>query len=243
MHRALDYTATWNDAAALFKAHREMALAIAGVFILLPLILFGYLAPQAEVVPGQTGNAALQQALMLLKDMLPWLIGLSLVSIVGELAILFNVMDDSKPTVGESLSLALRAFIPVFLARLISGLAILLGVILLIVPGIYLSIKFSQISQAIVAEKITNPMDALSRSWALTKGNSIQIFGFVLVVGIVALLGMFVVNLIISLILTLLFPVTIAQFAIMVISSVLQTLISVLMLFVSAAIYRQLSVS
>jgi hypothetical protein len=243
MQRTLDYGATWNDAMALFKTHSEVALAVAGVFILLPLILFGYMLPTDEVAPAATGEAALKQLTDMLSMLAPWLIGLTILSLIGTLAIFHMILDADTPTVAEGLMRSSQSFFTVLLARLIAGLAIVIGLFLLIVPGIYFSIKFSQIEAVVVAEKIRNPLEALSRSWAVTKGNSIQIFGFLLVIGIVFILSYFVINVILGIGLTLALSVDMAQFVLMVISSTLQTLFSLLMVFVYAAIYRQLSPS
>jgi hypothetical protein len=243
MQRTLDYSATWNDAMALLKAHREAAIAVAGVFLLLPLLFFGYILPSEPVVPGTTGEAALKQLMDMLSAIAPWLIGMSILALIGKLAIFHMILDADTPTVAEGLMRSGQSIFTVLLARLIAALAIVIGTFLLIVPGIYFSIKFSQIETVVVAEKIGNPLDALSRSWAVTKGNSIQIFGFLLIIGIVSILSFFVISVILGLGLTLVLPDTIAQFVIMVISSVLQMLLGLLMIFVYSAIYRQLSPS
>jgi uncharacterized membrane protein len=77
---------------------------------------------------------------------------------------------------------------------LLSGLAIGLGLLLLIVPGIYIAVKFSQIRAVIAAENQLNPIEVLSRSWQITKGNSLRIFSFLLIVVIVAAIAMIVFN-------------------------------------------------
>lgn len=243
MQHTLDYGVTWNDAMALLKSHNETAIAVAGVFILLPLIMFGYMLPSEQVTPGATGEAALKQLMDMLSALAPWLIGLTILSLIGTLTVFHMILDADTPSVAEGLIRSSQSFFTVLLARIIASLVIVIGTFLLIVPGIYFSIKFSQIETVVVAEKIRNPLEALSRSWAVTKGNSIQIFGFLLIIGIVFILGYFVISVILGIGLTLALSAAMAQFVIMVISSILQTVLSLLMVFVYAAIYRQLSPS
>ncbi len=243
MQRTLDYVTAWNDAIALFKAHREVAIAIAGVFVFLPVMLFGYMSPQDKMSQDATGAAALQEALNVLSVMVPWLIGLTIFTLIGTLAIFHIVLDADRPTAGQGLIRSGQNFFTVILARILAAGAIFIGLILLFVPGIYLSIKFCLTSTVVVAENIRNPVDALSRSWAVTKGNSIQIFGFLLVITVVFILSVVVVNIILGIILALALPPETAQFVMLIISSLFQTLFSLLMVFVYAAIYRQLTAS
>ncbi|AHE57505.1 glycerophosphoryl diester phosphodiesterase membrane domain-containing protein [Sphingomonas sanxanigenens] len=53
---------------------------------------------------------------------------------------------------------------------ILSGLAILLGFVLLVVPGIFLTVRWALSVPILVAEEV-GPSDAMRRSWALTEGN------------------------------------------------------------------------
>ena len=83
-------------------------------------------------------------------------------------------------------------FLPLVLAGIVVGVGVTIGLILLIVPGLFLLTIWSVVAPAIVLER-RGVFDALGRSRELVKGNGWNVFGvivlvflLVLVVGIVA---------------------------------------------------------
>lgn len=74
-----------------------------------------------------------------------------------------------------------------FLASLLMWLAIVGGLILLIIPGIVILIRLSFVRYAVVDGM--GPVEGLKRSWAMTRGHWWHIFGFVL-----AMLGLNIVG-------------------------------------------------
>lgn len=80
-------------------------------------------------------------------------------------------------------------FFPLFLVNLLMALAILLGLVLLIVPGVIMGIGFS-LAPFYVVDAGMGPIEAMKASWSATRGQKGEIF----VLGIAAvglsLLGM-----------------------------------------------------
>jgi hypothetical protein len=70
---------------------------------------------------------------------------------------------------------------PLIGAGILAGLGILVGFILLIVPGLYLLTIWALIAPVIVLEG-TGVMDAFGRSRALVRGNGWQVFGVIVLV-------------------------------------------------------------
>lgn len=68
-----------------------------------------------------------------------------------------------------------------FLLGILSGLGILLGTLLLILPGVYLAIRWSAASAVLLADK-KSANDALSESWAMTQKSFWPILGAYLVI-------------------------------------------------------------
>jgi len=66
-------------------------------------------------------------------------------------------------------------------AMLVSYLIIGVGFVLLLVPGLYFAIRLCAVPQTVVLEGKA-PMEAISRSWALTKGRAGHVFGTLLLV-------------------------------------------------------------
>ncbi len=63
----------------------------------------------------------------------------------------------------------------VFTVGLLNGLAVMVGIICLVIPGFYILCRYIVAVPAALIER-RNPMDALSRSWTLTSGNAGRAF-------------------------------------------------------------------
>jgi hypothetical protein len=240
MSRELDFTAAWNDGMALLKAHREAALAIAGVFIFLPQLIFGFLFPQPEFNTTGDSNAVFAQLIEFYKSIMPWLLLISVFSGIGNLAITFMAINARQPAAGEAIVLGAKHYVTMLVAGLLSGFAIGIGLVFLIVPGIYLAIKFCLASTVVAAEEQLNPITALSRSWQITKGNSLRIFGFLLVIGIVGGIAALLFNMLFAGI-GLVLPGSAGMIVTTLGSAISATVLAVIVLFILIGIYRQLS--
>jgi hypothetical protein len=99
-----------------------------------------------------------------------------------------------------------------------AGILISLAFLLLIVPGIIVACGYSVVRQVVVLEDLPNATDALSRSWALTRGHRMTalVIAFVLSLvsavpgGIAGLIGALTSNLVISQAFAALFAVLLA---------------------------------
>lgn len=90
-----------------------------------------------------------------------------------------------KPAgVGECVSVGLRRLAAVLGVALLSGLCILGGTLLLIIPGIVLACSLCLATPAAVVEG-TGPVESLRRSRFLTDGSRMSLFGTYVVIGVV----------------------------------------------------------
>jgi hypothetical protein len=93
---------------------------------------------------------------------------------------------DARPTrVADAIRAGLRAFPVVATVAVVSTVAISIGFILLIVPGVYLATIWAVAAQAAVAEHL-GPGAALTRSDELTNGSRWRVLGIVLVLYLIA---------------------------------------------------------
>jgi membrane-anchored glycerophosphoryl diester phosphodiesterase (GDPDase) len=76
---------------------------------------------------------------------------------------------------------------------LFAGIGILIGFILLVIPGFILLAAWSLSIPAIVIENKT-PIEAMKRSFSLTKGRRFRIFIVLLLVGLIAYIIIIVIN-------------------------------------------------
>lgn len=89
-------------------------------------------------------------------------------------------MNGAKPSIGESLATGLRAFLPIIAVSILFGLAVALGFLLLIVPGVMLIVAWIVAVPALVADR-TGIMGAFGRSRDLTRGNRWRVFGLLII--------------------------------------------------------------
>jgi hypothetical protein len=100
---------------------------------------------------------------------------------------LHSVAEGGQPRPGRSIVEGFEAFRPIFLAILLAAVGIAAGLLFLILPGIYLAVRWYFVPQAVVIEEARGP-GALSGSWRLTDGFWWRTFGILVVGNLVALL-------------------------------------------------------
>lgn len=88
-------------------------------------------------------------------------------------------LNGAKPTLAECLATGLRHFLPVILLSILMGLALIVGFMLLVVPGVMLLVAWCVAVPARVSEQ-TGLIEAFGRSAELTRGNRWRIFGLML---------------------------------------------------------------
>ena len=85
-------------------------------------------------------------------------------------------------------------------ARIARLIALLPFVIVAVVALLYLVTKFSLTPPVIAIERVLNPVAALQRSWQLTKGNSLRLFLFYLLLIIALIVVSIVVGFVVALV-------------------------------------------
>jgi hypothetical protein len=196
----------WNDAVALLRANQQVVLIVAGVFFFLPYLALILFMPDYAAALGTSGtaqpgniNEALAEIGRVYGDIWWALILMGVVQGVGMLGLLALLTDRNRPTVGEALVIGAKCFLPYLGAQILQTILIALVILIPVLVGgaagvgvgvvvgllavvaiIYLFTKFSLTVPVIVVEGVLNPVTALARSWSLTKGNSLRLFGFYL---------------------------------------------------------------
>jgi hypothetical protein len=80
------------------------------------------------------------------------------------------------PSARGSILAGLEAFTPLFLSVLLAAAGVALGMLLFIVPGIYLAVRWYFVPQVVMAEGISGAA-ALARSVEIVKGSWWRVFG------------------------------------------------------------------
>ena len=203
----LDTNAAWKEASAIVSANREVLLALAGVFFMLPSLALAVIAGEPEVIPGMKPEQ-MMAAMSAFYRTWWWIILLSAVfQIVGLMAILTLMRDRSRPTVGEAIRAGLPGALSYLAAQVVVvvGLSLLGGVVigfiaavspalavvavlLLAVAMIFTLFRLILVAPVIAVEGVRNPLTAMLRSWRLTQGNFWRIVGFLVLIVILFVL-------------------------------------------------------
>ncbi len=120
-------------------------------------------------------------------------IGGLIAAVWGSLATNFAVAHpDQAPTVGVAFKLGGPFFLNSFTTGLLTGLWVLLGLVLLVVPGLYWGVLYSLATYLVFKERLAN-MAALKRSRALVTGHWWAVFWRIILFGaVLAVLTSFV---------------------------------------------------
>lgn len=219
-----DSNRAWQEAMAAVAANRQVLVAVAGVFFLLPALLSAVFLGDAQTqvleALGRPGEAerVFTENLGLFTG---FGIGGTLVQGVGYLAVTALLSDRARPTVGQAIGTALKA-LPTLLAALLlmllglSILSVLLGLVIggaaallagaagatvgttiaLLAAMFYLSVRLSLVVPVIVNERIANPVAAMARAWRLTRHNAARLLGFFLLLTIAYVVVAFMASLV-----------------------------------------------
>lgn len=123
-----------------------------------------------------------------------------IVNTVGQAVILygaFQVMRGRAMLIGEAVRRGLSRFWSIIGLAILATLGIIVGIILLIVPGIMLAIRWSVALPACVVENL-GPLAAMRRSAELTKGHRWKIFGVFILILVIVLIAAMIIGLIVA---------------------------------------------
>lgn len=192
----------WQDAVTAVSANRDVLLPVAGVFFLIPAVAQSFFLSDVQTkIVSDFGNPKVFENLS--SEQMTGLFGFGFVAfvaqLVGYLALLALLTDRTRPTVGEALGIALRAlptligaallFVAAYLgatallAAVVGAIAAVTGsaavgavLVIMFVAGLfYTMVKLSLTLPVVVIEGMYRPVTAMKRSWALTKGNSVRL--------------------------------------------------------------------
>lgn len=111
----------------------------------------------------------------------------------------FQYLRGQPVGIGEALSRGLSLILPMIGVAILAGLAIGLGFILLIVPGIIIAVMLWVAIPAAVVER-PGVVASLSRSAELTKGYRWPVFGILVIIVVLAMVVGFVIQFVLAMI-------------------------------------------
>ncbi len=112
---------------------------------------------------------------------------------LGMISIALKIVENKKPEYKDLFFLDWKLLFVYIISNLARGLAIVIGLILFIIPGIIIAIKLQFLEYLIVDKKMG--FEAFNKSWEMTKGVKWNLFVFgilLLLINILGVLALFV---------------------------------------------------
>lgn len=200
----LDSSLAWKTATRLVATNRDVLMAIAGVFFLLPGLAFSIFVPEPQMAPGTPPGRMMEIMADAWTSSLPLLIIVTLLQMAGTVTVLIVMTDPDRPTVAQAIARGFRALGPYVLAQIIVGGALGMAFLVLVsaaaltgvqaigaivilaafVAMVWCSLRMALVAPVLAIEGERNPIRALRRSWALTQGNSSRLLAFLVLLGL-----------------------------------------------------------
>jgi MFS family permease len=169
-------------------------------FLIFFVIAAAASVPSALLIPAgdfTASTAAQSPILLVVGGVLALLLSTISQAIIVHAA--FQTMRGRAANLGDSLKVGLGRFVPIILMAILLGLLVGLGFILLVVPGVILFTMWYVAAPACVVER-KGPWASMKRSAELTKGHRWKVFGLLLLMMVIGIVGSSMVSLLSALI-------------------------------------------
>ncbi len=115
---------------------------------------------------------------------------ISLVLELGSINLVLHLIDGKKAEIADLYNYSNLAMkiLKTFVASILFGIAFVVGLILLVIPGVYIAIR-SQFFVYYIVDKDAGIVDSLKMSWNLTKNGVLNLFLFDLLLIFLNILG------------------------------------------------------
>jgi hypothetical protein len=178
MNRKLDVGNVLDQSFSIYRAQARVLLPVAFAFFLIVAVVNGLVSGSLALLPI---GLAVSVALTTLYQ--------------GTVVTLVSDVQDGRrdSSVRQLIESATPVILPLIGAGILAGIAIGIGFLLLIVPGLFLATIWAVIAPAIVVER-TGVFGAFKRSRELVRGHGWQVFAVIVIVFLI----IFIVRLVLS---------------------------------------------
>jgi hypothetical protein len=179
LRRPRDVGALFRDSLAVFARHAWLFIAVsAAVVVPVQLIVQGI---GMEMLTGPYDDS-LGVAEAVVPAVVEFLVVVPIITAICIYA-LHAIEGGERPRAGRVLVAGFEAFTPLFAAVALAAIGIAIGLVALIVPGVFLAVRWFFVPQAVVIENARGPA-ALRRSGDLVDGFWWRTFGLVVLANI-----------------------------------------------------------
>lgn len=256
-----DSNRAWQDASTTVSANRDMLIALAGVFLVLPAFAITVLNPPPEPPRGADFKAVLEMLGTYFKGAWPGYLLVGLINTIGTMAILALFGHASRPTVGQAIAQGLTTTPVAIVVQITQGFlltgAIMLPSTILGLSGspglaalgiligaglaIYLAVRLCLANAVIAIDGLRNPIAALQRSFVLTRANAGRLLVFFALLVLAFVISLQLIQWLIGLLAELLIGGEAAVMIGALAGSILSAAMTVYLLAATAASHRQLA--
>lgn len=257
----LDSSIAWKTATRLVATNRDVLMAIAGVFFLLPALAFSIFVPEPQMAPGTPPGEMMEIMAEAWTSSLPLLIIVTLLQMAGTVTMLIVMTDPARPTVAQAIARGFKALGPYVLAQIIVGGALGMAFLVLVsaaaltgvqaiaaivilavfVAMLWCSLRMALVAPVLAIEAERNPVAALRRSWELTRGNSGRLLAFFILAGLVFLVIYGLAMMLVGVVLVLTTGGEVQRVLTAAVSSAITAAALVYFIAMLAAVYRQMA--
>ncbi|MFE8582973.1 hypothetical protein ACFX59_02585 [Sphingomonas sp. NCPPB 2930] len=168
--------AALRDAWGLFRRNADLTLRLAAPFLFLPTLALGLLVP-APPLPEEDAADGAARAMAWVDSVGNWAgqyggwyFATYAIGLIGTAALLALHLGGGRLTVGQALNVSLRIAPRFLLAMILVALPVGAGMLLYILPGLYVAGRLLLVGPILLAERRMPALAALARSFALTRG-------------------------------------------------------------------------
>lgn len=175
---------------ALWRADRAVLIPLAGLFLFVPtlaLLLFVGAPPQLAGASPSDAEAAL-----FLSQYRAWFAANAPIFAVswiatqfGAAAIFAYYLDDARPTLASALTRAALILPRYLLAAVLTAIAVMIGLVMLVLPGLYAAGRLLMVGPTVIAEPGTSAAGAIARALAISR-NSGWVFAGTIIIAVIA---------------------------------------------------------
>jgi hypothetical protein len=181
LQRPRDVTALFGDAVRVLLSRPGTFLALSAAIVVPAELVVSGIGLEALTAPYDSSPSTAEYVI-------PSLVGFLVIApLITATCIhaLRSVASGRPLAAGPALIEGFEAFTPLFLAVVLAALGIALGLLALILPGIYLLVRWMFVPQAVVVEGARGPA-ALTRSGEVVRGNWWRAFGILVLANLAA---------------------------------------------------------
>lgn len=237
---AVTAASIWDDAGRMLTANAGLIAAIAGALLFLPAVIEArfFPPPPPPLALGQADVAEWNFQMRLYLQSNWWWMLISTTSyLVGTLS-LYLLLLREHITVGAALGRAFAILTFYILLAIMAGLAVFAGLMLLIVPGIYLFGRLALSTPILAMEAPNSPWTAMRLSWRRT-ARPWWTAGVLIMIALTAMFVGLAINFGLgTMILLLAGPQGIGALLLAMVQAFTSTLLALMVIVVTAAIYK-----